>query len=264
MGGHHAITGAAAWLALTAALPAVQLPGGLAVPMSSGLYAQPAQIVLLGLPVIAGAALLADADHHSATIAHSMPFGSVITGAIEHAAGGHRKGTHTLWAVAIVGVFAWMLQFLTWNTHGPLGVVAIGAGIATMALTAFATKSIKAVFFINTWPKAWIAGALVGTTIAVLARGDQVWLPVAITVGFAVHLVGDALTEGGIAPLYPLLPKPPQWWQNIPVIRACWQPNGYMGAPVLGITGSAREWLLASVITIYVLYGVLTTANTLL
>jgi hypothetical protein len=166
--------------------------------------------------------------------------------------------------VIVVGVFAWMLQFLIWDTHSPLGTIGIGAGIATMALTAFATKAIKAVFFINTWPKAWIVGALVGAVIAVLARGDQAWLPVAITVGFAVHLVGDALTEGGIAPLYPLLPKPPQWWQRTPIIRACWQPNGYMGAPILGLTGSAREWLLGAVITIYVIYGLLITANTLL
>src|SRR5690625_6322995 len=63
MGGHHAISGAAAWLALTgsASLGGYRLGGGvldLAGPE-----------VLAGAVVAAGAALLPDIDHPSATIA---------------------------------------------------------------------------------------------------------------------------------------------------------------------------------------------------
>ena len=63
MGVTHATSGAAAWIAITSTLPLV----------SSGAYPLDPVGVLAGTAVCAGAALLPDADHHSATIAHSVP-----------------------------------------------------------------------------------------------------------------------------------------------------------------------------------------------
>ena len=62
MGGHHAASGAAAWVALTASTP-----------IALGLYPVSEVGIMTGALVCAGAALLPDADHHSGTIAHSLP-----------------------------------------------------------------------------------------------------------------------------------------------------------------------------------------------
>lgn len=62
MGGHHAACGAAAWVAVTSTAP-----------YTLGFYPVSDVGVITGAIVCAGAALLPDADHHSGTIAHSLP-----------------------------------------------------------------------------------------------------------------------------------------------------------------------------------------------
>lgn len=260
MGANHAITGAAAWVAATSAMPAIEFVSrgfDVSIPLVTGLYVQDPTVVLGGAIIAAGAALLPDADHHSATIAHSVPIiGKIATAAIGAASGGHRKGTHTVWAVIGVLALSMLLRFAQWDTGTFLGTVCIGAGLAATALTAFAGKVIKSLALINSWPKAWVFGAAMGFITMVVIPGDQTWLPVAITLGMAVHIAGDMLTTGGVAPLYPLVPKPPIWWQQIPVLNRIWQGNGYIGLPVLGNTGSLREMGLGLAVTVYVLYAV--------
>lgn len=257
MGANHAITGAAAWVAATAAIPALQLAPALALPLSTGAFSQSPTTVIGGAIIAAGAALLPDADHHSATIAHSVPVvGKLVTGAISDIAGGHRKGTHTILAAAIILGLSMLLRFCLWDTHTWFGTVSIGAGLATMGLTAFAGKVIKSITFVRTWLQAWVFGAIIGAAVMLLLPNNQAWLPVAITLGFIVHLLGDMLTVGGIAPFYPWVPKPPLWWQGTPVLNRLWQKNGYMGVPILGLTGSIREWSLGALVTVYVLYAV--------
>lgn len=80
MGSAHAISGAAVWVAVTATtVPAF------------GLYELDPAGVTLGAAVAAGAALLPDADHHNATIAHSIPVaGKIAAGAAGAISGGHR------------------------------------------------------------------------------------------------------------------------------------------------------------------------------
>lgn len=50
-----------------------------------------------------------------------------------------------------------------------------------------------------------VVGALAWLATGAWQPGLQHWLPAAVAVGWAAHLVGDALTTEGIMPLYPFL-----------------------------------------------------------
>jgi membrane-bound metal-dependent hydrolase YbcI (DUF457 family) len=264
MGAHHAISGAAAWLAITATAPA--LPAvGLRIPVTSGVDVQTPEIVLLGALVVAGWALVADLDHPSATAAHSIPIlGKLAAGAVSTAAGGHRKGTHTVWAVIAALVLAWFGSLFVWDTGTSFGTVSIGLFLLTAPTVAFAARSITILRAVNSWPKAWLVGIGVALLVTAGIRSSFGWILLAVALGYAVHLAGDYLTVEGIPPTYPWVPKPPQWWSANPVLTHLWHENGYISLPVLGKTGSVREWCLAIVLTAYVLYVAFYEVQTLL
>lgn len=241
MGAHHAITGAAVWVAISATVPN----------LSSGAYPLSAAGVFTGAIVCAGASLLPDADHSSATIAHSVPIvGHAVTGAIGRLAGGHRQGLHSI--LATIGVLAASIALGLLQVTTAIGEVPLGAGIATAALVAFAAKALKLTR--GGWLLPWLLGAVIGGIVVFLAPKERVWLPIAITVGFVVHLVGDSLTIGGVPFLWPWKPVPPLFWRRVPVLRSIWKKNGYFAVPILGKTGSSREWVLCALVTLYTLY----------
>lgn len=243
MGTSHAISGAAAWVAVTAtAVPAL------------GLYPLQPTAVVLGAIVCAGAALLPDADHHNATIAHSVPVaGKLAAGAVGALSGGHRHGMHSI--LAVIGVIAGTigLSFLQWTPEGWGHPLQVGSAVAVMACTAFAVKVLK---LVKSWPLAWLVGLLMAGAVLLWAPSEFAWLPVCIGLGFAVHLLGDALTIEGVPFLWPLNPKSPKFIQAVPIVRTMWKPNGYFAVPVLGHAGSWREWLFTIPLTLYTLWGV--------
>ncbi|MCD2442569.1 metal-dependent hydrolase [Agromyces sp. SYSU K20354] len=243
MGFTHATSGAAAWIAVTGALPIV----------TSGAYPLDPVGVLAGAAVCAGAALLPDADHHSATIAQSVPvLGRVVTGVVGELSGGHRHGAHSPVAVLLVAVGAWGLTLLTVPSE-PAGTIAIGAGIGTAALTAF---GLKARGFARNWFAAWVLGALLGAFIVVFAPEQVAWFPLAVTIGFVAHLAGDLLTTGGLPGLlWPWVPRPPEVLRPMPVLNRLWLPNGYVALPLLGDTGSFRETMLGAALALYCFAG---------
>jgi len=247
MGSSHAVSGAAVWIAVTAtALPALRL------------YPLSPTGVLLGASIAAGAALLADADHHNATIAHSVPIlGRAATGTLERISGGHRHGMHSLLAVA--GVIAATIGFalIRWTPTGWDRPVQIGSAIAVMACVAFGTKVLN---LARSWPSAWFAGALAAVLVALVAPAEFAWLPICIGVGYVVHLIGDALTIEGVPLLWPFNPRPPAVIGKTPILNAMWKDNGYFAVPVLGHAGSWREWLLMLPVAGYVVWGVGATA----
>ncbi|NNC11344.1 metal-dependent hydrolase [Planctomonas sp. JC2975] len=257
MGAHHAVSGAAVWLAVTATAPAIPFVAGRVLPMSTGLDVQPPEVALLGALVVAGWALVADLDHHSATISRSVPvLGKLASEAVATASGGHRKGTHTVWAAVIAGLIAWAASLLVWDTHSPVGTLSVGLLLVTAPAIAFATHTIKSIKIISTWPRAWLVGVIGALAIDTGIRTSFGWLLLAVVLGYAVHLVGDFLTVEGIPPTYPWVPKPPHWWRRSALLGHFWHDNGYVSLPVLGRTGSKREWFLAVVLTLYVLYVV--------
>lgn len=248
MGMNHAISGAAAWVAVTGTVPL----------LATGAYPLDPVGVVAGATVCAGAALLPDADHHSATISRSVPIlGPLTARTIGAISGGHRHGAHSPVAVLLVAAAAWALTALTVPID-PIGrfdpgTVAIGAGIGTAALTAFA---VKARDLVDSWLAAWLAGVALGLFILVVAPDQIAWFPLAVTLGFVAHLAGDALTTGGLPGLlWPWVPRPPEIVGDIPVLNRLWLPNGYVSLPLLGDTGSWREKAFGGLLTLYCTLG---------
>ncbi|WP_433673847.1 metal-dependent hydrolase [Microbacterium gorillae] len=243
MGTSHAISGSASWVAVTStAVPAL------------GLYPLGPSAVVLGSVICAGAALLPDADHHNATIAHSVPVaGRVAAGAVGKLTGGHRHGMHSL--LAVVGIVAGTtaLSYLEWTPSGWDHALQVGSAAAAAACVTFAAKVLK---LVKTWPMAWLFGLLMAGAVLLWAPSEFAWLPVCIGIGFLVHLLGDALTIEGVPFLWPLKPRAPKFVQALPIINVMWKVNGYFAVPILGHAGSWREWLLTIPLTAYALWGV--------
>jgi membrane-bound metal-dependent hydrolase YbcI (DUF457 family) len=244
MGVNHATSGAAVWFAATAALPSF---GTHAYPLS------PAG-VLSGAVVCAGAALLPDADHHSGTIAHSVPvLGKLVARSIEDGSGGHRHGAHTILAGAIVTLLAVLIGRFTADVPG-LGMVPVGPAIATIALICFAVKARE---LVRSWSAAWAIGLLAAIAVVVFAPDNATWFPIAVCLGFLTHIAGDLLTVEGVpAPTWPVQITPPKAWARTPGLNAIWKRNGYFSVPVLGHAGSWREALLGSFLGLYCIYAV--------
>lgn len=244
MGGHHAMTGAAAWIAITAT------GHGL------GLYPVDPVGTIAGALLCAGAALLADADHGSATIAHSVPVvGKLVTSTISSASGGHRHGLHCLLAILCAWLLAFGLSFITWQPEWWNQPISFGTAIMSAAVMTFAIKALK--LSRGSWALAWLGGTLAAVFIALFAPDQQSWFVLCFTVGYGVHLLGDFLTTGGLPLLWPWVPKPPKSWGSVPILNSIWSRGGYMALPILGNAGSAREWLLLVPISAYVGYGIL-------
>jgi membrane-bound metal-dependent hydrolase YbcI (DUF457 family) len=200
--------------------------------------------------------MLPDADHPSATIAHSVPvIGKVVTSGISKASGGHRHGLHCLLAVFVTWLLAIGLGFITWQPEWWHQVISFGPAIMTAAAVAFAVKALK--LSKKSWLLAWIMGFSVAIFIAFFAPDEQHWFVLCLTLGYGVHLIGDFMTTGGLPLLWPWVPKPPKSWAHIPLLSRIWQQNGYLALPVLGNAGSFREWLLLIPISFYTLYGIL-------
>ncbi|GAA4758792.1 metal-dependent hydrolase [Citricoccus nitrophenolicus] len=268
MGPHHAACGAAAWVLLAgkATIPLGPLAGvGLlgtgsalvlpeAIPLGFGLLGEIADLgVLTGAIVAAGAALLPDADHRHASIAHSLPPVSeglcILLGKL---AGGHRNGTHSLLGLAAFTVLAWLLSLLAMPTT--TGTVQVGAGLGTVLLASFAVKALT--FMPDRARKVpWLLAVPLGALVA-LGSGDQgSWFVLAVALGVAVHIAGDMLTDGGCNPFWPLKLRPPRSLPRTPLTRALWSSGGRMKLPVLGPTGSRREWAVALMVSLVAVAG---------
>lgn len=247
MGFTHAISGTAAWFAVTAIIPSTPVFGASAPTLAP-------EALLAGGMVSAGAALLPDADHQSATISRTVPvLGPLVTGAIGDLSGGHRAGAHSLLAAAVVTAAAVALGL--WHAELPvLGDVAIGPAVATIALIAFGAKARE---LVRHWSAAWLIGLLAAVFVLVAAPDTTVWFPLAVGLGFVVHILGDALTYGGVpGPLWPIRVEPPSRWSRTPVLRKLWKRNGHLALPLLGKAGSAREWVVAVALGVYCVIGV--------
>lgn len=279
MGGSHALTGGAAWVAVTSTAP-----------YAFGWHPVSPTGVLIGSIVAAGAALAPDADHHNATIAHSLPsLGPIpsptklLATSIGRIAGGHRHGTHSIVGTLIFGLVAALANLIV-IPNDTFGTINVGGGLLALLLIAFAAKALKLARggWISTWGLA-IAGAV---AVTLLAPDEWGWLPLAMVVGVVTHILGDMLTVGGCPLLFPLYPKQPKWLKGLIANRIkrgaglggfftwlarsapsvivrltlgrMWQPNGFFAVPLLGKTGSIRELLFASIpVTLYYMWGVM-------
>ena len=161
----------------------------------------PAQLAA-GTLIACGAAMIPDIDHPQATLARSLPpVSNAISRTVNMLAGGHRKGTHTIWCWALITALAyWGLQL----SVGPI-VALIVASFCALLFLRVLTESDGLVCLL-------LACVLGGA--AVLAAGpDMAWIEHAIFIGFGLHLLGDIVTTEGIPMFYP-------FWgnQRIPVL----------------------------------------------
>lgn len=241
-GAHHALCGAAAWVAVASTAP-----------LTLGWYPVGPLGVVAGALVCAGAALAPDADHHDATIAHSLPpVSQWVCDAVGAVSGGHRNGTHSVLGVAALVGIAWAAGKVTATTSA-LGDLAVGAGVMSLLLVAFATRALG---LGRGRLQAWALAVALAGFVTVVAPTGWDWLPVAVGTGAAVHVLGDMLTGGGVPLLWPWEPRPPRWWTRTPGLRDVWTRGGNFAVPLLGTTGSRRERLVAVPLTAYATYGV--------
>ncbi|GAA0431135.1 membrane protein [Acrocarpospora corrugata] len=200
MGHSHALSGAVVWLGVApglVALPTVVAPE-LATVVGSALT--PAELVA-GALICAGAAMLPDLDHPSATIAQTFgPVTWALSKAVNVISGGHRHATHSLLFALGLGVGA---HFLAQNY--PIGrdvivVLAIGLALRAIGIGVPGKKFTSALVNI---------GLTAGLFATFLTLGVQyAWLGFAIGIGCLVHVLGDCLTERGCPVLWPI---PGKW-----------------------------------------------------
>ncbi|WP_298252779.1 metal-dependent hydrolase [uncultured Arthrobacter sp.] len=262
MGAHHAACGSAAWIAVTthvevslgvAAATPPFLPDTIALGLGF-LEVSPVGVVT-GALVTAGAALLPDADHHNATIAHSLPpLSNAVCSGIGAISGGHRHGTHSIIGIVAFVSMAWVAGLWTLDTEA-FGRVFPGAGLLAVLLVSFAAKALK-IIPDRMRKSPWAVGLVAGAFVCAFAPEEQFWFPVAVGLGVSVHVLGDMLTTGGCNLLHPFTLKPPGAIAALPVVGRIWRKNGFVAVPVLGNAGSVREWCLLVPISLYAIGGV--------
>lgn len=269
MGGHHAATGAAAWVAISTQ---IEVPMGIiaekaafipeTLPIGFGLMDVSPIGVITGALVCAGAALLPDADHHNATIAHSLPpLSNAMCAGIGAVSGGHRHGTHSIIGIAVFMAVAWAAGLIQMDTEW-FGTIYPGAGVLAVLLVAFAAHALK-ILPKNLRKIPWVVGIVFGSMVALFAPQEQYWFIIAMGVGTAIHIVGDMLTTGGCNLLWPLTIKPPKALHKMPVVKDVWKPNGYLAFPILGNAGSVREWIFCIPVAAYAIIGIYATLGIL-
>ncbi len=247
MGGHHAASGAAAWVAIATTGP-----------YALGWYPLDATGVLIGAMTTAGTSLVCDWDHRSSTIAHALPpLSNAIAVGIEKVSGGHRQGTHSLLGASVFVVLAaFCSQF---QVDSPWGRLSVGAGLLCMFMINIAAKALK-LFPNSGWIANWVFALLMAGLVTWFAPHQWSWLPLSMLAGVMVHIVGDLVTTGGVPLLWPVVIKPPKLLRKVPVLNDVWKANGALSIPLLGKAGSRREWLVLIPVSGYAMVGMCTAA----
>jgi membrane-bound metal-dependent hydrolase YbcI (DUF457 family) len=200
MGHTHAMTGAIAWLGL--APPLAALPMLNDAPsrfIETGIMAtalSPAELIA-GAIVCAGAAMLPDLDHPSATIAQTFgPVTWALSKTVNWLAGGHRGATHSLIFAAATG----------FGVHWLANAYPLGRDIMVVLLIGLALRAIGVGIPGNKLGSAMVNIGLTAGLFAVFLSLDvgYAWLGLVVGIGCLAHVVGDCLTERGCPVLWPL------------------------------------------------------------
>ncbi|MFC7415402.1 metal-dependent hydrolase [Gordonia phosphorivorans] len=243
MGPTHAMSGAAAGLAIAALIPASI--GGPTTAVGALTFAA----------VTAGAALLPDIDSPQATVSKTFGFISVgVAHVTENAAlaiyhlsktdrdsdrnNGHRTATHTVWFAAAAGLLVGVLIGL------------FGKLPALIVLFLMLGLAIRGLFPEWSSSSDWLAitGVSAAAAVAVGAWQPQMasaWaLGLAVTVGILAHLLGDALTKSGVPMLGGLVGiGGKKWWDVCPPGFMRIKANGVADKVLLVAFTVAALWL---------------------
>lgn len=167
--------------------------GGVVWAAKAGIPLDPLSVLILA-PIAAGAALLPDLDHPSATMARTLgPVSRQLARFVSAVGGGHRGLTHSLAGAVLFGALAYVT--LGWRD-------ALGGKVGLAFLLFLLISSAVRVWNIRGWVDD-AAGAVLGPLLVVLdAPLDG--LPVVVAGGCLVHLLGDLPTDRGLPVLWPL------------------------------------------------------------
>ena len=192
MGHSHALSGVVGWMAV---VPLVQGKEFFALSFDLG----PGEIVA-GSLVCAGAALLPDLDHKSATVTKTYgKVTEVLSDIMNWAFGGHRMGTHSFFFAALMGVTVTLLAL--WSELAVQVFVFLLIGIALQGLGFGLDKNRAASGIINALGTAAI-------TLGLYAAGlDYTWLGLAVAFGVILHFFGDMVTKMGVPMFWPFWKK---------------------------------------------------------
>lgn len=196
MGHSHALSGAVVWLGVAPGLAALtgELVPELAPVMARAL--NPAELIA-GAVICAGAAMLPDLDHPSATIAQTFgPVTFALSKAVNFVSGGHRHATHSLLFGLAMGAGAHFLAERYPVGRDIMVVLMIGLALRAVGIGVPGKTITSAVVNV-----ALTAGLFV--TFLMLGVG-YAWLGFAIGVGCLTHVFGDCLTERGCPVLWPI------------------------------------------------------------
>ncbi|MEU8245068.1 metal-dependent hydrolase [Nonomuraea sp. NPDC048916] len=199
MGHTHAMTGAIAWLGLAPGLAALPIVMESSRFIETGIMAEaltPSEFIA-GAIICAGAAMLPDLDHPSATIAQTFgPVTWLLSKAVNWLSGGHRGATHSL-------VFAVATGF---GAHWLASTYPLGRDIMVVLLIGLALRAIGVGIPGNKMGSALVnIGLTAGLYAVFFSQGvGYAWLGLAVGIGCLIHVVGDCLTERGCPVLWPL------------------------------------------------------------
>lgn len=202
MGHTHAMTGAIAWLGLAPGLAALPMVMESSRFIETGIMVNaltPAELVA-GAIICAGAAMLPDLDHPSATIAQTFgPVTWVLSKGVNWISGGHRGATHSLAFAVAVGLGAHWLAAAYPLGRDIMVVLLIGLALRAIGIGIPGNKAGSALINI---------GLTAGLFAVFLSLGvGYAWLGLAVAIGSFTHVVGDCMTERGCPVLWPLSVK---------------------------------------------------------
>ena len=173
----------------------------------------------MGAVCTAGAALLPDLDHPEASATRALgPVTMAVGWVVRHLSGGHRHGSHSLAGIAVFAAVGWLCSMGDVATMAALWVLAALAARAFRRHDPIVERLVVAV------------ATAAGAWWLVSSHGLHPWfLPLSIGLGAAAHLLGDAMTEQGIRPLWPVS----RWHMRIATIDTGKGVEKYAVVPVL-------------------------------
>lgn len=188
MGHTHALSGAAVWFAAVPVLGALDVP--LRLPD-----------IAAGAIICAGAALLPDLDHPSATIAHTYGvITHLLSRGVNAVSGGHRHATHSFFFVLLAAGVTEGLAQLSPAAVQIFCALLIGIGLRGLGIGVRGPR-IGWGGIVNLVLNAGLLGgfALLGVRYE--------WIGIAVGLGCLTHLLGDCITTEGCPLLWPWMAR---------------------------------------------------------
>lgn len=182
--------------------------GGVELAVRVGVMTAPAPAMYaLGATVTMAAGIAPDIDHPDATVAHAFGVvGKAVATGVNKVSGGHRHGTHTIWAAIACGALAWATRL----GRSPWPYVITVAVLAYLAALVLART-----FHLRNKPAFAVGGAAGAGYLAYKLVPNGNWFVIAVVGGVIAHILADTLTVQGTRPFAPV------WKQRmvIPLLR---------------------------------------------